>query len=481
MSVLVLSCGRTGTNMLLEILRGSPELEATPMAEDKQVVRRGQLVYENYLSKCDTVYIDNVEQVSAFLDNNPKMKILWTIRDPRDMALSKIYRGQPGHEGPSYGLADDATHQGCLEGIEWMKQVYVHITENYPERIKLIKMEDIILEFHDTVKEVCQFCEIPYNENMNNFIGRYRTVQKRRRYKTLDKSQVGLYKRKYQIYDEFFADWRKCKVDVAALFEDLRPYSEFFGYNHATLPSIQKKHATVNYKGHDIKFYDLLASGNNIDRYILQGNLYRRADHNFDKILRLFKPGSVVYDIGAYIGTFGITMALEGMEVSAFEGFPDNFARAKKNCEPYNIELYLCALNNEKKVVTTKFNDCTGDDPVAKKISYVVFDDYVKENNIKPPDFVKLDIEGMETLALFGMKNILENVRPIWQIGFHAGMDISYEGYPGFVKPEDGGFDFETFDRLGYNVYNDFGQRVPSLTKWGEYICIPQEKIKRKG
>ena len=37
MQVLVPSCGRTGTNMLLEIMRGNSRLEATPFAEDKYV------------------------------------------------------------------------------------------------------------------------------------------------------------------------------------------------------------------------------------------------------------------------------------------------------------------------------------------------------------------------------------------------------------------------------------------------------------
>ena len=39
MSVLIFSCGRTGTNMLLETMRGSNMLKATTVTEDKQVFR----------------------------------------------------------------------------------------------------------------------------------------------------------------------------------------------------------------------------------------------------------------------------------------------------------------------------------------------------------------------------------------------------------------------------------------------------------
>ena len=476
MSVLILSCGRTGTNMILEIMRGSSQLNATPMAEDKQLFRGQGIVRTDYLSKCDTVYIDNFDQVNMVLDKNPHLKILWTIRDPRDTALSKIYRGQPGVEGAAYNmLADDATHPGCLEDLAWMKRVYTHIQENYPTRIKLVKMEDVILQFDDTIRSVCEFCEVPYEEEMRNFIGRYRTVQKAQRYKDLDRGQIEIYKRKYEIYGGFF---KTHDIDLDALFVDLLPCLEFFGYMYETSYLENARDAVIQYKGNDIHFYNLLQKGNNIDRYILQNNLYKRADHNFSKILRLLKPNSVVYDIGAYIGTFSITMALEGMKVYAFEGFPDNFARAKVNCEPYNIDLHLCALSNEKSLVKTKFNDCTDADPVEREISYVIFDDYIEEKKLKKPDFIKLDIEGMETLALFGMRNILENVRPIWQIGYHIGLDISFDKYPGFVKVEDGGFDFKMFNELNYNIYNDFGQRVTNLTQWGEYICIPLEKIK---
>ena len=81
MSILILSCGRTGTNILLETLRGSSVLRATPIAEDKNVVRRGQISYKNYLSKCDTAYVDDLNQVKSLMDNNPDLLILWTIRD----------------------------------------------------------------------------------------------------------------------------------------------------------------------------------------------------------------------------------------------------------------------------------------------------------------------------------------------------------------------------------------------------------------
>ena len=136
------------------------------------------------------------------------------------------------------------------------------------------------------------------------------------------------------------------------------------------------------------------------------------------------------------------------------------------------------ALSDEKKTVYTKFNDCTDLDPVARQITYVRLDDFMREHSLQKPDLVKLDIEGMETIALFGMKNLLENIRPIWQIGYHPTVEEKYEHYPGFVSVENGGFNFNQFhDNLNYAVFDELGRYCKTFTNFGEYICIPKEKV----
>ena len=67
------------------------------------------------------------------------------------------------------------------------------------------------------------------------------------------------------------------------------------------------------------------------------------------------------------------------------------------------------------------------------------------------------------------MKNLLENVRPIFQIGYHVGQATESDGYPGFTSVENGGFDFKTFSDLDYTVTPN------NFTSWGEYTCIPRE------
>ena len=250
-----------------------------------------------------------------------------------------------------------------------------------------------------------------------------------------------------------------------------------------------------NKKNYVINFKNLLESSNNIDSHILQDKLFERPDHQFDFLMNFLRAGDVVWDIGAYIGSFAIPFAIEGMQVHAFEGFPSNFERAKINCAPYdNIKIYQCALSNENKKVTSRFGDCTGVDQTPAEIEYFIFDEYVEKRNIPHPRLIKMDIEGMESLALLGMKKILKYVRPIWQIGYHHPGNIllerpeeKIEGYPGFVIPEEGGFDFETFEKMEYHVFDICDAGRPGKFKWGdcngEYLCVPKEKvtIEKKG
>jgi hypothetical protein len=228
-SVLVLSCGRTGTNMLLESLTAEKKFKPTSWPQDANCIKDCVKVHENYLSKSDTHYINNLNQVQRFMENNPNLLVLWTIRDLRDVVLSKIYRGQPGNDS-NKSLSDDASFNGCLESIDWMVEVYKFIKTKFPKRIFLVKMEDMILDYENTIKNVCKFCNIEYNKNMRNFTERYRgsiKETKGKRYSGIDSNQIALHERKYEIYDGFYLRYN---IDLNLLFKKVYKHQKFFGY-----------------------------------------------------------------------------------------------------------------------------------------------------------------------------------------------------------------------------------------------------------
>lgn len=228
--ILVVGTGRSGTCMLLESLRASNSLQATERVEDGNVfIRENDRLPINYLSKCDTNSINNLGQVDRLLDDNPELLILWTIRDLRDCSMSKIYRGQPGNDVGSRPSVD-ASFDGCITAIKWMSEVYCYISEIYKNRIKLVKMEDLILDYEKTMTDVCKFCGIDYLPEMKNFTSRYRGSIKRTkgaRYSGIDKGQVGLYHRRQDVYDGFFMTH---DLDLDKLFDNLADDLALFGY-----------------------------------------------------------------------------------------------------------------------------------------------------------------------------------------------------------------------------------------------------------
>lgn len=199
-----------------------------------------------------------------------------------------------------------------------------------------------------------------------------------------------------------------------------------------------------------------------------------------DKWQLFFEPGDYVLDIGAYIGIVSIHLACLGAIVYAFEGAPSNHERIEFICKPLRqIIIHKKALSNKTYNVKTRFNDCIGREHKEQNIEYVVYDDYAKLHSLKDPKFVKIDIEGMESIALLGMSNLIKNVRPIWQIEWHDGTPFKYSDYPGFVSVTEGGFDFKNFIKFDYQVFdtNLKPTKIEDFEIYENYFFIPKEKI----
>lgn len=243
------------------------------------------------------------------------------------------------------------------------------------------------------------------------------------------------------------------------------------------------QYVTADGKTHNIVFLNLLKKGYNMDKFIKDKSLFKRPDHNYAPLVGLLKKGSVVYDLGSYIGTFAIPMAIEGMKVYTFEAWPDNHIRCSKNCEPYDIKNYCVALSNENITKKSQITHCQGwanfDEKHFENIRHARLDDFMKENDLPNPSLVKIDIEGMESIAMHGMTNLLEHIRPIWSVGYHFKMPAEIEGVA-WVDVKDGGFDFNKIGELEYNIYDEWGRRVkPNILqhRGGEFTFVPREKI----
>lgn len=224
MPVLVVGTGRSGTNIILEILSGSSALKSP----DGGVLRGSDLQKKlevSQLSKVDIVN-SNEKYFQNILKINPTIKLVWTIRDPRDICMSKIKRGVPRKKGGDCsGYSPDATPSGAIESLRLMVEIYKKF-KDYPNSI-LIKMEDALLYTEQETKKLCKFLDINYEEDMLVFYKRMRNKHKRKRYSNIDLSQIAMWKNWQSAYDGYLL---KKNIDMNKIFVEVEDLITYFGY-----------------------------------------------------------------------------------------------------------------------------------------------------------------------------------------------------------------------------------------------------------
>ena len=139
----------------------------------------------------------------------------------------------------------------------------------------------------------------------------------------------------------------------------------------------------------------------------------------------LLKPGDVVIDLGAYIGTFSLAVAALGCKVLSVEASPYNAALLEASVTRNNFR--------QMRVVSAAISDRPGTlefvqagpfgvvaNPVVQTptvpVPAVTVDDLLDELGGGQVDLIKMDIEGSEVAAIRGMSRLLTraNAPPIF-------------------------------------------------------------------
>ncbi len=167
-------------------------------------------------------------------------------------------------------------------------------------------------------------------------------------------------------------------------------------------------------------------------------------------------PSSVVYDIGAHAGFYTLLASeLVGMggSVISFEPVPQNLHYLKKHIELnrcQNVTIIDAAVSDKEGFLnfilgpTSTTGHVTGenqnDSPLINikspskneleiiksrnanqiTVKTVRIDDLVGIQRLPKPDFIKMDIEGAEVLALRGAKSTLERFHPSIFLSTHG-------------------------------------------------------------
>ena len=143
--------------------------------------------------------------------------------------------------------------------------------------------------------------------------------------------------------------------------------------------------------------------------------------------LKQIRPGSVVLDIGANIGYYTLIAARQvgpRGRVFAFEPDPTNFQLLKKNVEQngYHNAVLVNKAVSRKTGKLKLFRSATnrGDHRIYDSkdgrpsitIEALALDDFFKKID-KPVQFIKMDIQGSEALALEGMRGLIRKNRSL--------------------------------------------------------------------
>lgn len=97
-----------------------------------------------------TSYVFHVPEI---LEHLPKAQILFLVRNPLDLAASTKRRGaKPGWLRMIWGWNRGIRRARKLEGA-------------YPEHIRLVRYEDLVVAPTDTFREICEFCGVSFQED----------------------------------------------------------------------------------------------------------------------------------------------------------------------------------------------------------------------------------------------------------------------------------------------------------------------------
>ena len=147
------------------------------------------------------------------------------------------------------------------------------------------------------------------------------------------------------------------------------------------------------------------------------------AEHQFWEKLDL--RGQIIYDIGAFQGLLTIFFANRGKHVVSYEPSSNNRARLMENLrlnDIANVTVRNVGLGSSRRSASLCFMplmpgggslDARTSEAIRRfshaveEIPITTLDDDIRDNGLPAPDFIKIDIEGLESEALLGARETL--------------------------------------------------------------------------
>jgi FkbM family methyltransferase len=145
--------------------------------------------------------------------------------------------------------------------------------------------------------------------------------------------------------------------------------------------------------------------------------------------IKAMKPGEILWDIGANVGSYSVMAGSKGVSVYSFEPESQNYQMLIKNLNLNKIapNAYCIAISNENKFGTLfAGQDSIGgachtfDKPVGPylELRQSIFEQgcisfRLDDIKLPPPDHIKIDVDGLEHQVIEGGINTLKNAKSI--------------------------------------------------------------------
>lgn len=230
MRVLVSGAGHGGTCLLATLVRGL-DVVRIDEGEDRAVFEY-KVLAERYGAKlvtCNPTF--SLENIMRIMRRYSDLHIVFSIRHPLDIFMSKIVRGQKPSNGGDGDLridvvSADGTVDSALTVIAHFYDVYKGITTRFPERVLVVRLEDLILMPEKEVRRVAKFLKAePTSAAFVFYKANFNKYQMRRYGTKLDVSTINIHRSWDTWNDGFFKnredDIRKASNYLANIIRNL--------------------------------------------------------------------------------------------------------------------------------------------------------------------------------------------------------------------------------------------------------------------
>ncbi|MDP3705967.1 MAG: FkbM family methyltransferase [Legionellaceae bacterium] len=210
-------------------------------------------------------------------------------------------------------------------------------------------------------------------------------------------------------------------------------------------------------------------------------------------INELINHDDVVFDIGANIGWYSISLMLKKKDISvfSFEPIPSSYQLLKENLEINKLNtsnIFNFGLSDENKKVKFFFDveyamaSSMADLRGSVKTEFVEcdtkrLDDFVNSTpNLNRLDFIKCDVEGAELLVFKGGLKTIEKYKPIVLFEMLRKWSAKFNYHPNDI--------INLFKELDYECFAIGNKAIRKLTYVDEetvetnYLCLEKNKHK---